>query len=207
MKNPLVDAYLVDGCGRCALAATPQCKVNRWTKELVKLRKIVLSCGLNEELKWGVPCYTHNARNISIVAAFKDYCSISFFKGALLVDKHGCLEKPGDNSQAVRLIRVTSLRQVAELEAAICDFVTQAIALEENGAKVEFKAKDELQLPVELEQKFTQLPALRAAFESLTPGRRRGYVLYFNGAKQSATKIARIEKCMPQILEGRGLHD
>lgn len=206
-KNPLIDAYLKDGCGRCALGGTPECKVHDWQKELVLLRAIMLDCGLTEQLKWKVPCYTIDDRNVALITALKDHASISFFKGALLKDPHAVLTKPGENSQATRVIRFTSASEVRRLTPTLKAYIQEAIEVERAGSKVEFKAKHELVIPVELESKFAALPALRAAWDKLTPGRQRGYVLYITGAKQSPIRIARIEKVTPAILEGRGLHD
>lgn len=205
--NPLIDDYLKLGCGRCELHGTPECKVHSWPAELKLLREIVLSCGLTEELKWKVPCYTHSGHNILIVAAFKEYASVSFFKGALLPDAKGILEKPGENSQAARVLRFTSVKAVRQLASALKELIGEAIKLEQAGSKIDFKAKHELVLPAELERKFEALPALRSAFAALTPGRQRGYVIYFEGAKQSKTRESRIDKCIPQIMEGRGMHD
>lgn len=205
--NPKVDKYLADGCGRCPLMATPQCKVNAWPKELKQLRMIVLDCGLTEEVKWGVPCYTYEKNNVLVVSAFKEYSSLSFFKGALLRDPNGILVKPGENSQSARLVRFTSVREIKALEPILKSYILEAIEVEKNGLKVDFKAKTELVIPEELQKKFDALPALQAAFTSLTPGRQRGYILHFSAAKQSKTREARIEKCIPQILEGRGMMD
>ncbi len=205
--NPKVDLFLKDGCGRCSLHATPQCKVNPWRDELKLLRKLMLGCKLTEELKWGFPCYTIDGHNVVLLAAWKDNCSISFFKGALMKDPQQLLTKPGENTQAARLLRFQSADEIKKLTPVIKAYVQEAIELERSGAKVDLKAKGELELPEELEQKFAELPSLRAAFHALTPGRQRGYVLHFSGAKQSQTRTARIEKCMPMIFEGRGLHD
>ena len=205
--NPKVDLYLTDGCGRCELGGTPQCSVNRWPAELQRLREIVLSCGLVEDLKWGVPCYTIDNRNVVIVSALKESCALSFFKGVLLKDAKQILIKPGENSQSARLIRFTSVQEIVQLESVLKEYVLEAMELERSGAKVDFSAKLELVIPEELERKFEQLPALRTAFQALTPGRQRGYILHFTAAKQSKTREARIDKCTPQILEGRGMHD
>ncbi len=205
--NTKVDQYLVDGCGRCNLAATPKCKVRRWPEELKELRRIVLECGLTEEVKWGVPCYTYGNHNVLIVSAFKEYCSISFFKGSLLSDPHGILYQPSENSQAARLIRITAANDARELEPIIKQYILEAIELEKAGRKVDFKAKTELSLPIELLNKFDELPDLKKAFFALTPGRQRGYVLHFTGAKQTKTRESRIEKCIPSILSGKGFHD
>ena len=207
VHNPLIDLYLQQGCGRCPLGGTPECKVHDWKKELVLLREIALASGLTEELKWQVPCYTFDGANVLIVSAFKDHASISFFKGALLNDKKGILEKPGENSQAGRVVRFKTAKAIRELTPVLMEYIQQAIAIEKAGLKVAFTAKDELVIPVELETKLAALPALRSAWESLTPGRRRGYVLYFSAAKQSKTRESRIEKMAPWILEGRGMHD
>jgi uncharacterized protein YdeI (YjbR/CyaY-like superfamily) len=207
IKNPQIDLYLAEGCGRCPLGGTPKCKVHDWQKELNLLRKIVLDCGLTEELKWKVPCYTIDGRNVVIVAAFRDHASISFFKGALLADTYRILESPGENCQAARVVRFTSVDAIRAVTHILREYIHQAIQVEESGLKVEFKAKNELVIPVELERKFAALPSLRAAWEALTPGRQRGYVLFFSAAKQSKTREARIEKYIPWILEGRGMHD
>ena len=206
-KNPLVDAYLAEGCGRCELANTPECKVFQWIPELNALRSIVLSCGLEEERKWGVPCYTHKGANVAVVAAFKDYCSLSFFKGSLLKDPGKILDKPGENTQSARLIRFNSVSRIQELEPLLRAYIFEAIEVEDAGLKVDFKAKNELEYPDELVAIFAENPALQSAFESLTPGRQRGYLLYFSGAKQSATRTSRIEKYIDHILAGKGFHD
>lgn len=205
--NPKIDLYLLEGCGRCPLGGTSQCKVHAWPNELKELRKIALDSGLTEELKWGVPCYTYEKKNIAIVSAFKEYCSLSFFKGALLRDAKRILTKPGENSQSARLVRVTSVGEVMRLGPILKDYIHEAIEVEKNGLKVDFKAKSELILPDELHKAFRELPALETAFMNLTPGRQRGYVLFFTAAKQSATRTTRIEKYTPRILEGLGMHD
>ena len=205
--NPAVDNYLIEGCGRCSLGGTPDCKVHNWTEELKQLRRIVLECGLTEEVKWSVPCYTFQQNNVLIVSAFKEYCSLSFFKGALLKDAEGILEKPGENSQAARLFKFTNVQQILEMEPTIKAYIYEAIEVEKAGLKVDFKQKNELVYPEELQTKLDEDPELKSAFESLTPGRQRGYVLHFSQPKQSKTRISRIEKCIPKILEGKGFHD
>ncbi len=205
--NPGVDNYLAVGCGRCPLGGTPECKVHNWTEPLVKLREILLTCDLTEEVKWSVPCYTVDGKNILLLSAFKNYCFISFFKGALLKDPQGVLIQPTKNSQADRQLRFTTVQQVAELEQVIKAYVREAIEVEKAGLEVAYKETAQFDVPDELQAVFDEDPAFREAFHALTPGRQRGYLLYFSGAKQSKTRTSRIEKCMPQIFEGIGLHD
>lgn len=204
--NPKVDLYFAAGCGRCPLGNTPQCKVHKWPEAMQTLRMIILDCGLTEELKWGVPCYTWQKSNILILSAFNDYCALSFFKGALLNDPSGVLSKPGENTQAARLVRFTNIQEVVALEPALKAFIYEAIELEKAGAKVAFKKSPE-PVPEEFQQKLAEIPALKTAFEALTPGRQRAYILHFSAPKQSGTRMARIEKCMEQILNGKGLND
>ena len=205
--NPKVDNYLIEGCGRCPHFQTPQCKVNTWRQELVELRKIVIESGLTEEYKWFQPCYTYQGKNVLIVTAFKDYACISFFKGSLLKDPDKILVEPGKNSQAARQIRITSVEQVFEMTSSIKAYIKQAIDIEKLGKKVAFKAKQSLKYPEELEHIFENQPLFKAAFEGLTPGRQRGYILYFSDANQSKTRITRIEKYMQKIMEGKGIQD
>ncbi len=203
--NPKVDTYLSDGCGRCSFGGTPQCKVHSWSEELEKLRSIILDCGLTEELKWGVPCYTYQNRNIVLMSAFKNYCTISFFKGVLLKNTHDILDKPGENSQSVRQIRFTDSDNITELDSVLKAYINEAVEIEKSRLKVNFKAKKELVLPTELEQSFEDFPSLKTAFKSLTPGRQRGYVLYFSAPKQSKTRKSRIAKNMQKIFDGKGI--
>lgn len=205
--NPGIDAYLADGCMRCKLGGTPQCKVHSWQPELKLLRSIVLECGLQEELKWGVPCYTWQGHNILIVAAFKAYASISFFKGSLLSDTAGLLVSPGENSQASRLIKYTDARTISKQKADLKAYIFEAIEVEKAGLKVEYKKVAEYPVPEEFQQKLDQLPKLKKAFEALTPGRQRAYLLHFGGAKQSQTRAARVEKWIPNILSGKGFNE
>lgn len=205
--NPEIDAYLLEGCGRCALGGTPECKVHSWQEELKYLRRVVLDCGLTEERKWGVPCYTHNGSNILMVAAFKDNCTLSFFKGALLKDDHKILEKPGENTQSGRVIRFTDVDRIAALEPVLKTYMFEAIEVEKAGLKVNFKKASEYGFPAEFQNRLDRDPELKAAFDTLTPGRQKGYLLYFSSAKQSKTREARIEKYIPKIFKGLGLHD
>jgi uncharacterized protein YdeI (YjbR/CyaY-like superfamily) len=205
--NLTVDTYFTEGCGRCPLGGTPACKVHQWPQALALLRRILLDCGLHETSKWGVACYTIQNRNVVILAAFKEYCALSFFKGALLADAEGILDKPGEHTQAGRLIRFTDPRAITEMEAILKAYIFEAIEVEKAGLKVTFQKGSESVFPDELLQTMDDDPAFKAAFEALTPGRQRGYMLYFSGAKQSQTRISRIEKCKPQIFNGKGMQD
>lgn len=205
--NPQVDAYIAAGCGRCPLGGTPQCKVHTWTNELEALRTILLNSGLTEELKWKVPCYTYEKNNVAILGAFKAYCVVSFLKGALLKDLQGLLEKPGENTQGARVMKFTTTQQVKPQTVALKDFIQQAIDLEKAGLKVDYDKHQTLTYPEEFQEKLQNHPTLKAAFEALTPGRRRAYHLFFSAPKQAKTRTARVEKCIPQILQGKGLHD
>lgn len=205
--NPAIDNYLAEGCGRCSLGGTPQCKVHFWPIPLKALRAIVLSCGLVEELKWGVPCYTFQGKNVVIVAAFKHYCSLSFFKGALLQDEEGLLEKPGENSQESRQFKFTDIQRINAIEPSIRAYIFEAIELEKAGVKFVSSAKKPLELPQEFIDRMDQFPALKAAFESLTPGRQRAYALYFSQPKQAKTREGRIDRYFEKILQGKGFMD
>ena len=176
-----------------------------WKAEMQKLRAILVDCGLDEQLKWGKPCYAFEAKNVAIIQPFKGLCALMFFKGALLKDTHKRLRSQGENTQSAMRLEFTS---EAEITAALVkSYVKQAIAVEKAGLKVEFKAKQELELPQELTQAFKKNARVAKAFASLTPGRQRGYVLHFTAAKQSQTRTARIEKCIPKILAGLGMND
>ncbi len=205
-KNPQIDNYLLEGCGRCSLGGTPECKVHRWNAELNLLRDLVRDCGLTEERKWGVPCYSIDGKNVLIVAAFKEFCSINFFKGALLKDQKGLLVKIGENTQAGRLLKFTSLEKVVAIEKEIQEYVKEAVSIEKAGVKFEYKKHPE-PIPEELESRFEEDPVFKSAFEALTPGRQRGYLLFFSAPKQSKTREERIEKHMENILCGKGIHD
>ncbi|MFM8262510.1 MAG: YdeI/OmpD-associated family protein [Pirellula sp.] len=207
-KKPTnVMEFLKHGCGRCPLGDTPECKVHAWQPELKVLREMMLQAGLVEEIKWSVPCYTHKGKNIAVVAALKDHCSVSFFKGAGLDDPSGVLERPGENSQAARVLRLTSTKQIRGLGTAIEGFIRQAVTLEESGYKLPKTSPTQMDWPSELVRALEGDSRLREAFEALTPGRQRGYLLYVAGAKQSKTRMDRIEKNRERILNGLGLHD
>lgn len=206
-RNLKVDAYFTAGCGRCQLVNTPECKVHNWDAELEKLREIILECGLEEQLKWGVPCYTFENSNILLLSAFNEYCAVSFFKGALLNDANGILIQQTKNVQATRQIRFTEVREIVKMENILKAYIFEAIEVEKAGLKVDFKKTAEYEIPEELQNKLEENPALKTAFEALTPGRQRGYILHFSQPKQSKTREARIEKCLPQIMIGKGLND
>lgn len=186
-QNPKVDAFVN--------------RANQWQDEIRKLRSILLECGLDEELKWGKPCYTHEGKNIAIIQPFKPHCALMFFKGALLKDTHGVLRSQGENTQSALRLEFTSEAQIKK--SVVKSYMKQAVAVEEAGLKVDFPAKRELELPEELTRILKRDRKLAKAFEVLTPGCRRAYVLHFTGAKQSKTRTARIEKCIPKILAGK----
>ncbi|MBK8847399.1 MAG: YdeI/OmpD-associated family protein [Bacteroidetes bacterium] len=199
-----VEAYLAEGCGRCALGNTPQCKVNSWLPLLNRLRHLVLECGLTEECKWGVPCYTFEKKNILIVSAFKEYCAISFFKGALLKDEHQLLSKPGENSQEGRLIKFTVLKDIEKKEKLLKAYIFEAIEIERAGIKMPPKKAEAYPMPTELEERLKMDPKYKAAFEALTAGRQRGYIIHFAKAKQPETRRGLIEKFLSKIMQGKG---
>jgi len=198
-----VEAYLAEGCFRCSLGGTPECKVHRWQPELIALRRIVLDCGLTEACKWGVPCYTFKGKNIVLVSALKDCCIISFFNGALLHDEHGILSLAGPNAQVDKVIRFTRLEDILKMEEWIKAYLFEAIELAKADAKVPKSNMPDFS--AELMRKFEEAPAFKAAFEALTPGRQRGYLLYFSQPKQSQTRLGRIENSVQKILQGEGL--
>lgn len=182
-------------------------KARKWREEFEKLRMIILACQLTEEMKWGVPCYTFQKRNIVLIHGFKEYCALLFFKGALLNDANGLLIKQTENVQSGRQIRFTNVREIAKLEPILKAYIDEAIEVEKAGSKVSFKKTAEFMIPIEFQNKLAEIPALKRAFAALTPGRQRGYLLYFSAAKQSKTRESRVEKCMQRILEGKGLDD
>ncbi|MFY0255450.1 YdeI family protein [Chitinophaga sp. 30R24] len=191
--NPKVDIYVS--------------KTQKWEEELKKLRTIVLDCQLTEELKWGVPCYTFQKSNIVLIHVFKEYCALLFFKGALLNDPNGILIQQTKNTQSGRQIRFTNVREIVELEPILKAYIYEAIEVEKAGLKVNFIKSTALIFPEEFQNKLDELPALKTAFTALTPGRQRAYVLYFSAPKQSKTRESRVEKCIQQILNGKGLND
>jgi uncharacterized protein YdeI (YjbR/CyaY-like superfamily) len=191
-KNPKVDAVLS--------------RDREWREETAKLRMISLGCGLTEELKWGKPCYTFQESNVVLIQGFKEYCALMFCKGALLKDPKGILKRIGEHTQAARQARFTNVREIAEVEPVLKAYIHEAIEAEKAGLKVIYKTNP-IPIPKELQNKFDDIPTLKKAFYALTPGRQRAYIFYFSAAKQSKTRESRIEKCMRQILSGKGLND
>ncbi|MFA5837001.1 MAG: YdeI family protein [Bellilinea sp.] len=191
--NPKVDEYIS--------------KSEKWQEELEKLRRIILDCQLTEELKWGVPCYTFQKNNIVLMHIFKEYCALLFFKGALLKDAKGILIQQTKETQAARQIRFTHVREIIEMEPILKAYIYEAIEVENAGLKVNFKKTTEFTIPEEFQNKLDENAALKTAFDALTPGRQRAYILYFSAPKQSKTRESRVEKCMQQILIGKGLND
>ena len=182
-------------------------KAKKWQEEIEKLRTIVLDCGLTEELKWGVPSYAFQKGNIVLIHVFKEYCALLFFKGALLNDANGILIQQTENVQAGRQIRFTNVREIVKMEPILKAYIYEAIEVEKAGLKVNFKKTTEFIIPEEFQNKLDEIPALKTAFDALTPGRQRAYILYFSAPKQSKTRESRVEKCMQQILNGKGLND
>lgn len=191
--NPEVDAYYSGA--------------EEWQDELATLRRIVLDRGLAEEWKWRIPVYTNQNKNVVAVSALKESCVLSFFKGVLLQDTHGILTLPGPNSRTARVIRFTSVAEIVERKPILDAYLDEAAEIEKAGLKVDLKESSEIIIPEELQQTFADDPVFQTAFESLTPGRQRGYLLHFSAPKQSKTRYARIEECLPRILDGKGLHD
>jgi len=182
-------------------------KATKWQKEYAELRTLVLDSGLTEELKWGCPCYTFQNSNIVLIHGFKDYCALLFMKGALLKDEERILIQQTENVQASRQIRFTQLQDILKKEAILKAYIQEAIIVEKAGLKVELKRTTEFHMPEEFKIVLDEMSELKTAFEALTPGRQRGYLLYFSSPKQAKTREARIEKCIPQILKGKGLDD
>ena len=191
--NPKVDWYFT--------------KAKTWKEEIEKLREIVLDCHLSEELKWGCPCYTFEKNNIVLIHVFKEYCALLFFKGVLLKDPKKLLIQQTKNVQVGRQMRFTNIKEITKLKATIKAYVYEAIEVEEAGLKVELKKTAEFEMPEEFKTRLDKNAALKKAFYALTPGRQRGYLLHFSSAKQAKTRESRVEKYIPQILEGKGIDD
>ena len=191
--NPKVDRFIENA--------------QQWQEEFKQLRSIAQDCQLTEEFKWGKPCYTFEGKNIVLIHGFKEYCALLFIKGALLNDPVGILVQQTKNVQAARQMRFTDAEEIAEMTHIVKAYMLEAVEAEKAGLKVELKETAEFDMPEEFESKLAEDPALKTAFEALTPGRQRGYLLYFAAPKQSKTKVARIENCIPQIMDGKGLND
>jgi uncharacterized protein YdeI (YjbR/CyaY-like superfamily) len=191
--NPKVEAYFN--------------KASKWKVEMEELRRILLGCNLTEEMKWGKPCYTFQNSNVVLILGFKEYCALGFLRGSLLKDDKGLLMIAGENSQAMRQIRFTALHEITEKEILLKGYIREAVEVEKKGLKVDFIKSRRLIFPEEFQTRLDEVPGLKTAFEALTPGRQRAYNLYFAAPKQSSTRISRIEKCMVQILSGKGLND
>ena len=191
--NPQVDKFLS--------------RTKKWRKEFEKLRSIILDCGLTEEYKWMHPCYTFQNKNIVLIHGFKEYCAILFFKGVLLNDARGILIRQTENVQAGRQIRFTDVSEISEMEPILKTYIFEAVEVEKAGLKVKKKKTSDFKIPEEFQKKLDEIPGLKTAFKSLTPGRQRVYLFYFSQAKQSKTREARVEKYIQQILNGKGLND
>ncbi|WP_197687455.1 DUF1801 domain-containing protein [Vibrio sp. qd031] len=207
IKPTSVEQFLESGCGRCELGNTPQCKVNSWQDELSELRSIIRSSGLTEEIKWHCPCYTFDGKNILMLSALKSAATVSFFKGALINDPEKLLEKPGENSEHARYLKVTSIDSVKSVSDSLKSFIEQAIKISQSGQKIPTKVVSRDDYPVELLALFERDSDYSAAFGALTPGRQRGYLLHFNGAKQSKTRESRILKCRDKVVAGKGWNE
>lgn len=192
-SNPKVDAFFT--------------RAKQWREEMETLRAILLDCGLTEELKWGKPCYAFEGGNVTVIQGFKAYCAVLFFKGVLMPDPHGMLVKTGANTRVGRQIRFTSVEEIAKSKAKVKSYIQAAIELEKSGVKVELPDDEDIKVPEEFEKVLAENPALKKAFKALTPGRQRGYYFYFSQPKQSKTRTSRIEKCVPRILDGKGMMD
>ena len=191
--NPKVDAYVE--------------RLKNWVGEVRELRAICLDSGLGEDLKWGVPCYTLEGRNVVLIHSFKEYCALLFFKGALLKDAKGILIQQTDNVQAARQVRFKNVEEIRKLKTLLKAYIAEAVKVEQSGLKVELKKTEEFSVPEEFQAKLDEMLELKTAFEALTPGRRRAYLLHFSSAKQSKTRTARVIKAIPDILSGKGLDD
>jgi uncharacterized protein YdeI (YjbR/CyaY-like superfamily) len=191
--NPKVDAFLANA--------------KKWQEELKKLRTILLDSELTEEFKWGEPCYTFQGKNVAIINGLKESCALAFFKGALLKDVHGVLTRPGQHSQSARWFKFASAQEIVEMRSVVKAYIREAIEVERSGLKVKLRKTSDLKFPEELQTMLDEFPDFKAAFERLTPGRQRAYIFHISGAKQSKTRESRVQKCMPQILEGKGLLD
>jgi uncharacterized protein YdeI (YjbR/CyaY-like superfamily) len=191
--NPKVDAFIADA--------------KKWQEEFKKLRAILLDSELTEDFKWGGPCYTFQGKNVVIINGLKEACALAFFKGALLKDAHGVLTRPGQHTQSGRWFKFASVREIAEMKSILKAYIREAIEVEKSGKKLKMRKTSDLKFPEELQTMLDEFPNFKAAFDALTPGRQRAYIYHISGAKQSQTRESRVQKCMPQILQGKGLLD
>jgi uncharacterized protein YdeI (YjbR/CyaY-like superfamily) len=191
--NPKVDAFIANA--------------KSWKEELKKLRAILLDSELTEDFKWHEPCYTFHGKNVIVINGLKESCALAFFKGALLKDIHGVLTRPGQHTQSARWFKFASVREIAEMKSVLKAYIREAIEVEKSGLKLKMRKTSDLKFPEELQIMLDEFPDFKAAFEALTPGRQRAYIFYISGAKQSKTRESRVQKCMPQILMGKGLLD
>jgi len=191
--NPKVDAFIANA--------------KSWKEELKKLRAILLDSELTEDFKWHEPCYTFQGKNVIVINGLKESCALAFFKGALLKDIHGVLTRPGQHTQSARWFKFASVREIAEMKSVLKAYIREAIEVEKSGLKLKMRKTSDLKFPEELQIMLDEFPDFKAAFEALTPGRQRAYIFYISGAKQSKTRESRVQKCMPQILMGKGLLD
>lgn len=205
--NKSAEHFFIGGCGRCSFADTPKCKVNKFRDELLLLRSLIHNTELYEDCKWGVPCYTINNKNVILLSAFKEFCSVNFLKGSLLKDPKKLLVKPGENSQSARYLKFVNTSEIIKNKDAIIQLINDAIEVEKSGKKNIIKEKPVLVFPEELLNAFDNNNDFKKAFMSLTPGRQRSYIMFFNAAKQASTKVNRINKCMPDIFVGKGLNE
>jgi uncharacterized protein YdeI (YjbR/CyaY-like superfamily) len=202
-----INIFFLKGCGRCAKYDTPLCKLNNWKEELLLLRNIILKINLTETMKWGMPCYQFEGANILMIAPFKDNCIVSFFKGSLLKKHYEILQKAGENSEQARVIKFKNKSEISQIENEILDLINESIEIEKAGIKVQPKTVVESDFPVELLNEFELSVQFKNAFNKLTNGKKRGYLIYFNTAKQSSTRLTRIKKHIPNILSGKGINE
>lgn len=203
-RIPNVDHYFIDGCGRCERYATDRCSARVWSPLLQALRELMWHTELKEELKWSAPCYTYNGKNVAMIGAFKDNCVLSFFKGGLIEEDRGILQKAGEMTVESRLVRLRSVDDVERYRDDLLYFVQKAIEIEQSGKKMD-KSAITMELPVEMKERFAEDKELERAFYALTPGRQRGYIMHIASAKNSSTRISRLEKYAPNIMRGKGM--
>lgn len=207
-KNPLnVTEYLEIGCGRCPKGSTPDCKVHNWVPILKELRSTIQKTDAVEEIKWHVPCYTHKGKNIFILSAFKGYVSVEFMKGKLFKDNQKKLIQRTENSQSSRYLKFETIEEAKKSKQLLIDYIKEAIEIEESGQKIVLKKLEDYEVPFELTSEFKKDKKFAEAFEKLTPGRKRSYLLHFNGAKQSETKVNRIIKSKGNVFKGKGYNE